>query len=159
MDDNLLENAHLETYDSTNTDLDNICVICLESLRYIPLLSPPSEICSDADSCDTDTLVDIELASINSSRENSETEYWTCNNCTKTYHLHCIYDWAKNKTTFNCPTCRQKHTLDIIIVDTNDIALNSNKVKCIQTLVYTVVTFILSFAVLLILKILFMRYT
>ena len=122
MDDNLLENSHLETYNSTNNFLDNICPVCLDPLHGVPILPTQSENCSDLDSCDSTEFIDIELVSQNNSRENSNSFYWTCHNCSNTYHLKCIYDWAKNKTTFDCPTCRHSHTLDIDVVETYDIA-------------------------------------
>lgn len=124
MNDNLLENSQLETYNSTVSIVDNICVICLDYVHSERVLLPVNNSYSDSDSCDCE-YVAIEMADINAIKENSSNELWTCDNCNNTYHLKCIYGWAKNKT-FKCPTCRQlvrKQSAqfpNIIIITEND---------------------------------------
>lgn len=111
MNDSLLQHNNQQTYDT----LDNICSICLEPLysNYIEL----SIYNSDADSHDSTELVDVDLDSKHSSRENSMTDLWTCNNCKNIFHLNCISEWKGNKTNFKCSICRQSHILEIIQIN------------------------------------------
>ena len=157
MDDNLLENFNLEIYESTSETLDNICAVCLDPLNGIPLLPQRNEICSDTDSCDSSEFVDIELASADSSRQNSESILWTCHNCNKTFHLNCIHNWARNKPSFDCPTCRHTHTLSITILDTNNTLQTdvSQCCHCTKSTMYLISVAMFGLLVLLIFKFIF----
>ena len=159
MNNNLLENSQLETYNTAEDISDNLCAICLEPLyaHNFEMISPPGDQGSDIELSDNE-LVDIELSSGYTSRQNSIGELWICSNCNNAFHFECINKWKKNKEFFKCPTCRQQHSLGIIIVNTN-ITTDPDKDTCVHPIIYVLVTFILSFAALFIIKFIFVEYT
>ena len=115
--DQFLINNELVNY---NTN-DNLCAICLDPvINEVRLIISPinsNAILPVSTENSDEDFISVDLDSDLSSLQNSVDEVWTCNSCTKDFHLNCILEWKKGKEKFGCPICRESHTIDIHIID------------------------------------------